>query len=235
MTAPQRVEDNGLRSGTRDPHQMGHITSNVGWSTIDIELSGDLIFVQSDWKYQWLTRQPATPWTYRQQRDFHDDLDRLVWREWSFRVFLQTGGTSSFADRTHGLTIPVNFDVRMVAYNQHWTVIVTKIHKNVQSPISSVQWKQRTITLDSKDMEIKTTSPPNYPQYAASHEFGHAIGNTWVLGRGDEYRSSSPHYQDKFAIMNAGNELRKRYFRTLIEELKIMMPNTTFSVAKPVQ
>ena len=63
-----------------------------------------------------------------------------------------------------------------------------------------------------------------------AHEFGHAVGNTSVLGRGDEYGADHAHKDDRASIMNVGNSLRVRHFDTVIAELDQMIPDTTFTV-----
>jgi hypothetical protein len=56
------------------------------------------------------------------------------------------------------------------------------------------------------------------------------MGNTWVLSRGDEYKDTSPHKGDTASVLNVGSELRRRHFRTAIEELNKMIPNTVWSI-----
>lgn len=56
-----------------------------------------------------------------------------------------------------------------------------------------------------------------------------------MLNRGDEYlnrrrRVQSPHVRDTNSIMNIGRDLRVRQFRTLIEEMNQMIPDTRFFV-----
>ena len=67
---------------------------------------------------------------------------------------------------------------------------------------------------------------------AVPHEFGHAVGNSGALGRGDEYNAGSVHLADTTSIMNIGRELRRRHFRTILDEMNRMIPNTTFAVAQ---
>lgn len=69
-----------------------------------------------------------------------------------------------------------------------------------------------------------------YKQKPVVHEFGHAAGNTVVLGRGDEYPAASTHRNDYASMMNAGSQLRDRHFRTILDELNSMIPGTTFSI-----
>jgi hypothetical protein len=113
-----------------------------------------------------------------------------------------------------------------------WTVTVKKIAPGDFAQ-SSVVWNSRTITLDTNDINARTISAsrPTNQQFPAAHEFGHAAGNTAVLGRGDEYPATSPHAGDFRSMMNQGSELRNRHFDTIIEELNTMIPNTTFQVA----
>lgn len=53
-----------------------------------------------------------------------------------------------------------------------------------------------------------------------------------MLGRGDEYKESSPHHGDTASVINVGRTLRLRHFRTMIEEMNQMVPGTTWSVSQ---
>lgn len=68
-------------------------------------------------------------------------------------------------------------------------------------------------------------------QRPVAHEFGHAFGNTSVLGRGDEYRPTSAYVADTSSMMHGGNLLRARHFAHIVNELNQMVPNTTFAVS----
>ena len=207
---------------------MGHVTKNVAWATIDIALDGSLIFVRLDWLYNWKTAAGMSPWTYHECRDFHARADAVIWGGWSNQVTLQASGSSEVARRFAQSPIPVNFDIRWVLSDPHWTVTVTKIRKGSFQG-SEVLWEARRINLDTEDTTaVRRTS--TITQFPVAHEFGHAIGNVYELKRGDEYREGHLHYKDQAAMMNIGDELRKRYFRTLIEALNDMIPGVTFSV-----
>ncbi len=72
-------------------------------------------------------------------------------------------------------------------------------------------------------------------QVTVAHEFGHAIGNTAKLMRGDEYYNpyrtvQSPFATDASSIMNIGGKLRRRHFQGILEELNKMIPQTKFSI-----
>ncbi len=167
-------------------------------------------------------------WTYHERRNFHAQADSVIWRSWSAQVTLQASGSSELARRLAQSPIPVNFDIRWVLSDPHWTVTVTKIPAG-HFKGSYVLWKARRISLDTEDTVVRRTGKTT-TQLPVAHEFGHAIGNTRTLRRGDEYKKGHTHYADKTAMMNVGDELRKRYFRTLIEELNEMIPGVTFSV-----
>ncbi len=207
---------------------MGHVTKNVTWATLDIALDGSLIFVQQNWLYIWATAPGMSAWTYQERRSFHARADTAIWRGWSDQVTLQASGSSEVARKLAQAPIPVNFDIRWVLSDPHWTVQVTKIPKG-NFRVSSVNWGSRTIHLDSEDAGTRRTSR-TINQVPVAHEFGHAVGNTVVLGRGDEYHPGHAHHIDRAAMMNVGHELRERYFRTLIEELNDMIPGVTFSI-----
>jgi hypothetical protein len=72
---------------------------------------------------------------------------------------------------------------------------------------------------------------PRETQVPVAHEFGHAIGNTAVLSRGDEYRPTSPNVADHQSIMHHGHRLRSRHFQTILDEMNQMISGARFSVA----
>jgi len=209
---------------------MGHVTKDTAWCSIDIDTTNRVIFLQQRWFYHWTVAAGQSAWTASGRRDFHRTVDRLVWQYWSNRAFLSARGTSRIA-RTPGNYV-VNWDVRWVTSNRHWTVTVQKIAPSAFAR-SSVRWNARTISLDTNDINARTisTSRPTNQQVPVAHEFGHSAGNTSVLGRGDEYPASSTHTSDLRSMMNQGSELRTRHFDTIIAELNTMIPNTQFQVA----
>jgi hypothetical protein len=171
--------------------------------------------------------------------------DRAIWQSWSNRVALSVAGGSDFARAFATRSIGINLDVRWVTANPHWTVTVTKIPAGDFAE-SSVVWNARTITLDSNDVQpfercLPAAGPPApggafplacFRQTPVAHEFGHAAGNTVVLHRGDEYGATHAHHADATSMMNIGNAIRDRHFRTILDELNHMIPDTTFSVGR---
>lgn len=120
----------------------------------------------------------------------------------------------------------MNWDIKWVIANPHWRVVVTRIAPGSFST-SSVVWASRTISLDTEDINERK----DIAQTPVVHEFGHAAGNTVQLGRGDEYKRSSKHNKDTDSVMNRGGEVRRRHFQTIIEEINLMIPETTFEIA----
>jgi hypothetical protein len=212
---------------------MGHVVKDAGWCVIDIDTKAGRVFLQERWQYNWLVQPPLTPWTYHEKRGFHARADREIWAAWSNRARLGVSGTSDLAKKFASSGIPINLDVRWVLKNPHWNVNVTKIPSG-QFNVSNVQWNARVINLDTNDFNTRThcngTPKVCTVQTPVSHEFGHAAGNTAVLGRGDEYKTTSPHHGDQGSILHSGSMLRSRHFQTILDEMNTMVSGTTFSV-----
>ena len=210
---------------------MGHIVREVPWCVIDLDTTAGRIFLQERWLYCWL-RAPGQPeWTLEEKRAFHTRADKAIWAAWSNRVAMNVDGTSHFAKCFKGKPIPINLDIRWVTSKGHWTVNVTKVAKGTFRQ-SNVEWNNHVINLDTEDFSTRTFEhgDKKETQIPVAHEFGHTIGNTAVLDRGDEYRDGNVNQNDHGSIMNEGHHLRERHFRTIIEELDKMIPDTTFSV-----
>lgn len=213
---------------------MGHLVRDTNWCVIDIDTDVGRVFLQERWQYTWLAAAGQTAWTLEQKQNFHRRADRAIWAAWSNRVKLRAAGASTFGQHFKHRDIPINVDIRWVTARPHWNVTVTKIARG-SFATSSVQWNARIITLDSNDTTLRTIvnavhGRPATTQMPVAHEFGHALGNTAVLGRGDEYVAGSPNVADDASIMNAGHGLRLRHFKTILDELDKMIPATTFSV-----
>jgi hypothetical protein len=213
---------------------MGHVTRETGWCNIDINTMTGAVFLQERWLYQWLTSGAVTAWTEAEKTGFHTRADRAIWAAWSSRARLAVTGSSDFARRFARRRLPIDLDVRRVTANQHWTVRVTKVPSGTFRQ-SSVEWTARLINFDTEDFTTRTicggTPRVCDTQVPVAHEFGHAVGNTAVLGRGDEYRATSPNVADHQSIMHSGHRLRSRHFQTILDEMNQMIPGTTFTVA----
>jgi hypothetical protein len=212
---------------------MGHVVKSLLWCDIDINIDAGHVFLQQKWLYTWLTAAGVSAWTDVEKTEFHNRADKHIWAAWSNRATLGVAGTSAFTRRFRASGVKINLDIRRVVAGGHWNVRVTKIPPQSFRQ-SNIIWNTRIINLDTNDFKTRTncigTPPACYDQKPVAHEFGHAAGNTAVLGRGDEYGPTSPHYSDHASIMNIGNQLRDRHFRTILDELNTMIPATTFSV-----
>jgi hypothetical protein len=217
---------------------MAHIVRETDWGVIDIVVHESRVFFQQRWKYAWQVKAvvPAlAAWSLAEKRAFHRQVDQQIWASWSNKVTLSVSGTSDFAKKFASKKLPMNLDVRWVLKDEHWNVTAWK-NPATDMPHNSVNWTARTIELFTsklKSYEACNNATPKVCTVgfkSVPHEFGHAIGNTSVLGRGDEYASTSPHLADTTSILNIGRELRKRHFTTLLEEMNKMIPDTTFAV-----
>lgn len=212
---------------------MGHIVSNLPWCVIDIDTTAGRVFLQERWLYHWVHDPKVNAWTEAEKTAFHNRADTQIWAICSNRVRLEARGTSTLARRFRGRGIPINLDIRRVTAAPHWNVTVTKIPP-ADFKVSSVIWVTRQINLDSNDFGAvqRCRGAPKrcFNQVPVAHEFGHAAGNTATLGRGDEYKAGHSHANDFASIMNIGSRLRDRHFRTIVDEMNKMVPDTTFQV-----
>lgn len=215
---------------------MGHVTRDNGRCAIDVDTDTGRILLRQRWAYRWIGNAKLPPWSYAEQRDFHRRVDLAVWAVWSNRAAMAVSGASPFAERFARRALPVNMDVSWVTAGQHWTVFVFKVppgwfHR------SHILWNEKRIELGSRDYEpvVRIVNGRKRLQRTAAHEAGHAFGNTGALRRGDEYPKDrgrpSPHVGDDESIMHVGEALRARHFRTIVEELNQMIPDTRFQLA----
>lgn len=204
---------------------MGHVTSETDWCTIDINTSTGQIVFQERWQYNWLIFGDVPDWTLSEKRCFHQRADDMIWGVWSNRGWFQATGVSDFARQFAGRKLPISFDIRWVTSDRHWLVSATKVPDGYRRHPSRIDWKTRQVFICSEDFKRD-----RHAGGIVAHEFGHAVGNSWVMKRGDEYKETSPHHKDKASVMNTGRQVRPRHFRTIIDALNKMMPDTRFVV-----
>lgn len=212
---------------------MSHIVKRLPWCDVDIDTVNGKVFLQQRWNYRWLQGQGVAAWTAAEKTDFHNRADTYIWASWSNKVVLGVSGSTSFSRKFASHGVPINLDIKRVTIGEYWNVNVKKILPAAFER-SNVIWNRRVINLDTNDFKVRINCQgiPKvcYKQTPVAHEFGHAAGNTVVLGRGDEYPVTSPHHNDYASMMNAGSQLKDRHFRTILDELNSMIPGTTFSI-----
>src|SRR5262249_29594005 len=105
----------------------------------------------------------------------------------------------------------LNKEDMSVTSHSHWNMDVTKVDKFTTSSVGGCGggafWNGST-TLDSRDFVAENKGGPN-TQRGAVHEFGH------MLGHRDEYPEAKTNLSwtaDKDAVMNAGEQIRKRHY-----------------------
>ncbi|WP_461532124.1 hypothetical protein [Sinomicrobium sp.] len=201
---------------------------------IVVEPHRQTILVQQRWKYDWQILVPVSSWTYDDKKEFHRRADELIWGQWSGKFIVRVEGNSDFATQFTDRDFTVNFDIKWVLSNEHWSVVVRKIPPG-DFRTSHVKWGTRTMQLDTEDLILveRVKNGKSYFQYPVAHEFGHAAGNSvYATTHGDEYGSSSPFQLDRSSMMNVGNELRDRHSDYLIQQLNTMVPETSFRIYK---
>ncbi len=209
---------------------MSHIVRKPDWAVVDLDTVGGRVFCQQRWQYEWLVVPPARGWTYAERRAFHHALDSQVWGIWSNRILLRTEGTNDFC-RTHP-TVEVEFDIRWVLSNPHWSVDVRKMPpgSNPTTFISNVEPSKGQIHLDTADLASyrpQNAAGERRTFRALPHEFGHTMENP------DEYVARSPHLVDTDSIMNIGRQIRERHVRLLLAELDRMIDHCRFTFGGP--
>lgn len=211
---------------------MARIKRKTDRCDIDLDAAGTEALTIQRWQYIWIPKPPMAPWTPAEQRAFDAQAEAAIRASWDNRATVRASGTSQLARDLAGRDIPVRIDIQTVSRSPHWTVTVQKVPPGL-FVTSSVVWNTRTIIFDSNDLAWRNAASgePRMNQRPVAHEFGHAFGNTSVLGRGDEYAASSAHTADSASILHRGNSLRARHFTHVINELNQMVPGTTFAVS----
>jgi hypothetical protein len=207
---------------------MTVIVRQTDWCTLTLDTAQPRLFFRQRWRYEWIAPPGQPRWTYPEKHRFHTAADRMIWGVWSNRAFLTATGTSDIARVLAGKRIPISFDVEWVLGHTHWVVEVRKVPPGFMAHPTRVEWPKRRIFLCTEDFK-----KDRHAGGIVAHEFGHSMGNTGVLNRGDEYRKSSPHHADKASVINVGRALRDRHFRTMVEQLDQMAPRTRFATELP--
>ena len=205
---------------------------------IYLESHRQIILICQKWRYNWLNEIGTNSWTLLEKRNFHDEVDKIIWRTWGGHYKVKAIGNSNFANEYRNKIFTINFDIQWVIENSHWDVNVKKILPFSFSR-SNIIWNRREINLDTED--IKKINRRGSNQIPVAHEFGHTIGNSvsalFSIGlptRGDEYEhefSTNRSFEyDHKSIMNIGMELRNRHLDYIKYQLETIYPNTRFQL-----
>lgn len=199
-----------------------------------IEEKENIILIQQKWQYIWHTK--TTPWNIAEKRKFHKEAELIINKIWSSYFKLKVEGSSDFVKRNIKTIFTVNFDIKWVLANPHWTVNITKILPD-DFLRSNIIWDIRQINIDTEDLKFslkKIINSQTYHQFPIAHEFGHTVGNAPIIGHSDEYNAdpkiNGGFQSDYSSLMNVGNQLRNRHLDYILKELNTMLPDTTFKI-----
>ena len=209
-------------------------SKNMPRMSIDISGPKQLIFVQQKWEYTYANQAGTSNWTSKEKMDFHNNVDKAIWRHWSGKFTISVSGASEFAKVYKDTIFKVSFDIKYVKSGGHWKVAVTKIPTGSKKT-SSVNWGNQTIKLDTEDtvLRVRDRDGKKFKQIPAAHEFGHAVGNATGnanVDHTDEYKVTSTYKDEKNSMMNVGMQLKKRHADHLIAELNKMVKDTVFAI-----
>ncbi len=202
---------------------------------IYLQVSRGIITIQQKWFYNWLTSSKVRPWTYSERVRFHKKVDHLIWGNWGNGFTIIIDANSELYKKHRVRKFKLEFDVKWVLKDEHWSATVTKIRKG-SFQTSSVEWNNRKINFDSEDLtsvERLSATGNKFYQKPVVHEFGHAIGNSIFAVPGmhaDEYKETSSFSSDYSSIMNIGSDFRSRHIDFIILELKKLIPDTNFRI-----
>ena len=216
------------------------------------------ITIVQKWKYNWNIHEKATSvyneWTYLEKKDFHDDLDKYIWKNWSNK-YVSTcnvvkdgviGRNSRLGKQIHNKEFSIIFDIKWVLTDPHWTA---NIYKTIlQSDFRShIDLGNMSVNLTWVDNSISTFSSENTSQNTFSHEFAHTIGaddeyEEKYVGTQDQIDSYNDYYKsvgmfeeryrykcDHNSLLNIGNSLRNRFLDKIDNRLDKLFTDINFS------
>ncbi|CAN0578279.1 unnamed protein product, partial [Ectocarpus sp. 12 AP-2014] len=97
-----------------------HFTSKGARMSVDVDGPKALIFVQQKWAYEYTKQAAASKWTAKQKTNFHNAVDKAIWKGWSGKFKVRVEGTSEFAKAFADTEFKVNFDIKKVDTGGHW-------------------------------------------------------------------------------------------------------------------
>jgi hypothetical protein len=182
---------------------MSHIVSRMPWGVIELDPKLGRVLFRQDWHYDWtLASSALRPWTYAQQRNVHNRVDRHVWGTWNNRIRLQVAGSTDFCRHFYKSGVALTFDVRWVTSAGHWSVKVRKLPlgSSPTTRINSMSFDARQLELDTAELASYQTRDVRDPQPQKGHN-----------------------------IDEVGLEIRTRYMPSILGEVNRMLDGATFS------
>ncbi len=222
---------------------MGDVIKETSYFDLHLDLDEKVIKVVQRWKYNWIVYTGEfEDWSYVEKKNFHDEVDRLIWKQWSYKyVTVSTITTESYfpegskvwktLDKTR---FKVVFDIKWVTKDPHWNVNIRKV-TSLNDYRSHVSFSNSTINLTWLDTS-EHSLVEGISQNIVNHEYGHTIGaddeysrryvgteceiyeyEQYFTEEGLEKRFK--HASDQRSLMNIGNELRSRFISNIDTEL----------------
>lgn len=192
------AEERDVRHGGNGFYSLRLRSTGPNALRIEVDMSIYFDFVAN-------TGNPAITWTQSEKDAFAREWRRQVSAVWDHATYIRY--------RDYDLSLIFNFDIRTAAADTQWQAQVMKLKDRSAFRTSAVcrgcYAGGSDARFDSNDDMRKPIG--NRTQTAMIHEFGH------MIGKGDEYKSTSAHYGDKTSIMNIGSAVRDRHLQHFIE------------------
>jgi hypothetical protein len=153
-------------------------------------------------------------WTQAERDSFVQEWLRQIPATWDKQNHTTYSGFN--------VSLAFNCNIRQEAENSQWQANVMKLKSRAAFRTSAVCLNCYPDNYDAKfDSNDDVEKPGGRRQTAMIHEFGHMVGQP------DEYKSDSPHYEDKSSVMNLGAKVRDRHLTHLVNWAKPHIDDVT--------
>lgn len=202
-----------------------------------LDTDTNTVTVVQRWKCRFLTfGRHQGRWTEGEKVTFQRRICRIIDGVWGNRAFVRIigGADNEFNERYGNKEFAVKVKIEFVDSFENWKVNIYKARPGDLSDWDAfVNWESREISLTSHAVTLTQhrclhgIEDERAGYWIAAHEFGHTLGYHGDFS--DEYEPGNPYQGDVFSVMNLGNEIRQRHFRTVCNLLNRMCPGTSFS------